>query len=49
MEDLKSHDIPVFVYTVDQPKRMRSLISQGVAGIFTNKPDVLGRMISEFK
>lgn len=49
MEDLKSCDIPVFVYTVDQPKRMRSLISQGVAGIFTNKPDVLGRMISEVK
>ncbi len=39
--DLTSNDIPVFVYTVDQPARMEELIKKGVNGIFTNKPDVL--------
>lgn len=47
IEDLKSLNIPVFVYTVDQPKRMRSLISRGVSGIFTNKPDVLRDVASD--
>ena len=41
MSDLLAHNIPVFVYTVDQEARMRKLLDMGVSGIFTNKPDVL--------
>ena len=41
MNNLSSHNIPVFVYTVDHEARMRKLLDFGVSGIFTNKPDVL--------
>lgn len=41
LADIKAHNIPVFVYTVDKVSRMRKLLSRGVTGIFTNKPDVL--------
>lgn len=47
--DIKKHNIPTFVYTVDQPKRMRKLIDRGVNGIFTNKPDVLREVLGEKK
>lgn len=33
--------IPIFVWLVDNPREMRQLISNGVAGIMTDKPDVL--------
>lgn len=41
ISDLHEHNIPSFIYTVDAPSKMRQLISAGVKGIFTNKPDVL--------
>lgn len=41
MNDLRSHNIPVFVYTVNDEKRMKKLIGRGVSGIFSDKPDVL--------
>jgi glycerophosphoryl diester phosphodiesterase len=31
--------LPVIVWTVDEPQRMRSLIAAGVAGIITNVPE----------
>lgn len=40
-EDLKKHNIPHFIYTVDHPDRMQRLLDAGVSGIFTNKPDLL--------
>ena len=40
---LKSAGIPVFVYTVNDPRRMRRLIEQGVAGIFSDYPDELSQ------
>ena len=46
LTDLQSNNIPIFVYTVDQPRRMKSLIEKGVRGIFTNTPDVLRGVIS---
>ncbi len=45
--DLRQHAIPVFVYTVDNPKRMRKLIDKKVTGIFTNKPDLLWDVVRE--
>lgn len=44
LDDIKTHNIPLFVYTVDDSKKMRSLIKSGVTGIFTNKPDLLAEV-----
>lgn len=35
------------VYTVNEPERMRTLIGLGVAGIFTDRPDLLRQTMSE--
>ncbi|WP_371785034.1 glycerophosphodiester phosphodiesterase [Streptosporangium subroseum] len=39
----------VFAWTVDSPETMRRLISYGVDGIITNKPDVLRKLIPASK
>jgi glycerophosphoryl diester phosphodiesterase len=49
LEKLKASNIPVFVYTVDEPARMKKLIERGVDGIFTNRPDVLRSVMNEIK
>ena len=49
LKDIEEHNIPVFVYTVDQPRRMRKLLKKGVTGIFTNKPDVLWEVLGKEK
>jgi len=41
LADIKAYEIPVFVYTVNQKRRMRRLIKKGVTGIFSDKPDLL--------
>jgi glycerophosphoryl diester phosphodiesterase len=46
--DLRNHNIPNFIYTVDKISKMRKLIAAGVTGIFTNKPDVLVDVISDY-
>lgn len=48
MADLKKYQIPTFVYTVDKESRMRKLLDAGVTGIFTNKPDLLNRLIKRY-
>jgi len=48
LADLRTHDIPSFIYTVNRESKMRKLINAGVKGIFTNKPDVLKRVVSEY-
>lgn len=47
--DLRQHDIPHFIYTVDHPRKMRKLLKAGVSGIFTNKPDILASVTAQFK
>lgn len=47
LRDLKAHNIPFFVYTVDRPGRMKKVMRMGAAGIFTNRPDVLKRVLDE--
>jgi len=44
IDDIETYDIPLFVYTLDNSKKMRSLINSGVTGIFTNKPDLLAEV-----
>ena len=46
-EDLKAHHIPTFIYTVNQPGRMKTLIEKGITGLITNKPDVLREVVSD--
>ena len=45
----RMHDlgIEVHTWTVDDPAVMSTLIEAGVDGIFTNRPDVLRRLLSE--
>lgn len=45
IEDLQSNKIPFFIYTVNEEELMRSVIEKGAAGIFSDKPDVLKRVV----
>ena len=36
----RNHDIPVGIYTVNKPRRMRKMIKRGVAAVFTDHPDL---------
>jgi glycerophosphoryl diester phosphodiesterase len=47
LADLKQHGIPVNVYTVNDEKSMKRFYAQGVEGIFTNKPDVLRKVLDD--
>ena len=49
LADLTHHDIPVNVYTVNEEKKMRRWLALGVDGIFTNHPDVLNRVLEDFR
>lgn len=49
LRDIRQNNIPVFIYTVDEPRRMRRLIKKGVTGIFTNKPDLLWEILAQEK
>jgi glycerophosphoryl diester phosphodiesterase len=40
-------NIPVHVWTVDDPALMRTLLAWGVDGIQTDRPDLLARVLSE--
>jgi glycerophosphoryl diester phosphodiesterase len=47
--DLQSNDIPVNIYTVDDKKNMKLLLAAGVSGIFTDCPDVLNRIVADYR
>lgn len=49
MADLRSKNIPVNIYTVNDRKNMQKFLHMGVNGIFTNKPDVLLKTLHAFK
>ena len=44
MRNTNSAGIPVLVYTVNRELKMQTLIKRGVAGIFSDKPDMLKRV-----
>lgn len=48
LADVKANGFPLYIYTVDKAERMRELISLGVDGIFTNKPDVLKKTVERW-
>mgnify|MGYP000845331203 CR=1 FL=1 len=45
-DDLKEHGIPVNVYTVNSTQGMRRLLDLGVNGIFSNRPDLLKKVVA---
>jgi glycerophosphoryl diester phosphodiesterase len=47
VRDLKTHDIPVIVWTVNDGALMRRLLEWGVGGIVTDRLDILGRLLHE--
>ncbi len=49
MEKLIENDIPVWVYTVNQEIIMRDVIERGATGIFTDRPDLLRRVVLDEK
>jgi glycerophosphoryl diester phosphodiesterase len=42
----REHDIPVGIYTVNEPRRMRRLVKRDVDAIFTSHPDRLLQILS---
>lgn len=49
LRHLRDHAIPFFIYTVDDETKMRKLLRNNVDGIFTNKPDLLRRVLSDYR
>lgn len=46
LTNLKLNNIPLNIYTINDETNMRRLIKMGVNGIFTNKPDILKRVVN---
>lgn len=49
LADLKSNSIPFNVYTINDEKSMKSLLELGANGLFTNAPDILNRVLVDFR
>jgi glycerophosphoryl diester phosphodiesterase len=49
LANVKLNNIPVNIYTVNDAKNMRRFLKIGVSGIFTNKPDILKRVVADIK
>lgn len=47
--NIKANNIPVNIYTVNDKKNMRRFLEMGVSGIFTNKPDILKRVLTDIR
>jgi len=47
--ELQKQNIPIFIYTINSTFWMRRLIRNGISGIFTDRPDVLRRVILDMK
>lgn len=46
MKQAESEQLPIWVYTVDDPEEMKKVIGKGATGIFTNRPDILKEVAS---
>lgn len=47
MNKLTKNHVPVWIYTVDDEEEMVNVIKKGATGIFTNRPDVLRKVVSD--
>lgn len=48
MRSLMNSKTPVWVYTVDDKLLMKKVIRKGATGMFTNRPDILHQVITEW-
>jgi glycerophosphoryl diester phosphodiesterase len=49
LANVKLNNIPVNIYTVNDAKNMKRFLDMDVSGIFTNKPDILKKVMAEIK
>jgi len=49
LRSCREHGIPVGVYTVDKPKRMKRWVKKGIDAIFTNHPDRVLEVLEELQ
>jgi glycerophosphoryl diester phosphodiesterase len=42
----REHEIPVGIYTVNDPRQMRRLVKKGINAIFTDHPDRLREILN---
>lgn len=49
LTDIKANNIPVNIYTVNDKRNMCRFLELGVSGIFTNKPDILKRVLTDMR
>jgi glycerophosphoryl diester phosphodiesterase len=49
LANIAANKIPVNIYTVNDVKNMKRFLAMGVSGIFTNKPDVLKKVLADKK
>ncbi len=49
LERAHARNLPVHVWTVDDPDRMRELVAWGIDGIQTDRPDLLAAVLEEMK
>jgi len=47
LRSCREHGIPIGVYTVDKPKKMKRWVKKGISAIFTNHPDRLIEILKE--
>ncbi|MBN1364150.1 MAG: hypothetical protein JW976_05015 [Syntrophaceae bacterium] len=49
LANIKSKNISVNIYTLNDKKKMKKFLNMGVSGIFTNKPDVLKKVLIDVR
>lgn len=45
IKDLNEQQIPFYIYTVNDESKMKEIISKGASGIFSDKPDLLRKLV----
>ena len=46
---MHNRNIPLFIWTINDPKKMVEILDNGIDAIFTDKPDLLLDVISRRK
>lgn len=44
-----SHMIPIYIWTVDNSKKMKQYLDMGVCGLITNYPDIAKKVIDDYQ
>jgi glycerophosphoryl diester phosphodiesterase len=49
IEALHRAGLAVFAWTVDEEEEMRRLLADGIDGVMTDRPDLLARVVAEYR